>query len=465
VAAELIFLNGVDATTGEYLPGPREVDDIVELARGEVPQAGTWLTQLAQRLRQKHLGLPYDVDSLNVDDAGWAVVYATDEAPEVRTRVADLVDHRRGPRTKELEYRPGESVPDWLTRHRVSRGNVDPDHVPFYLLLIGSPERIPFEFQFDLDAEYCVGRLDFGDADDYGHYARSVIAYETGDAEPRADSAVFLGTKHPGDGATTLTAEKLVPPLAAKVPKRFEAQVHLGDDATKERLVRVVSGADGLPTLLFTATHGLAWPLGDPGQLEKQGSLLCQGWVPGTRTRPEHYFGSSDVAPTSALHGLVVFHFACYSAGTPQYNDFSKPGVAPPMIAERPFVAGLPQRLLAEPNGGALAVIGHVERAWTCSVATAGAGAQIRPFINALGSVLVGKPVGYAMKDFNERYATLSVDLTTKLRQLSRNATLPMVDLARDWLERTDARNYVVLGDPAVRLRSSVGPASGAVQR
>jgi hypothetical protein len=454
VAAGLIYLNGVDATTGEYLPGPRDVSEIVELARGEAPETGTWLAQQAQRLSEPHLGLPYDVEPDDVDAAGWGVVFQSDESPDVRARVADLVEHRRGTRTKELEYRSGESVRDWLTRHGVSRGNVDPDLVPFYLLLVGCPERIPFDFQFDLDAEYCVGRIDFDTADDYGHYATSVIAYEQGDSTPRTDSAVFLGSKHPGDKATALTADKLVAPLAKKVPKRVQARVYLEDDATKERLTEVVDGQEGMPALLFTATHGLEWPLGHASRLDEQGSLLCQGWIPHTPAQRGHYFTGSDVTGTSAVHGLVAFHFACYSAGMPQYNDFTRPGVAPPMIAERPFVARLPRRLLAHEEGGALAVIGHVERAWTCSIETAGAGPQLRPFSNALGSILTGQPVGYAMKDFNERYATLSVDLSTTLRKLSRGATPSLVDLARDWLERNDARNYVILGDPAVRLRT-----------
>jgi hypothetical protein len=29
-------------------------------------------------------------------------------------------------------------------------------------------------------------------------------------------------------------------------------------------------------------------------------------------------------------------------------------------------------------------------------------------------------------------------------------------DLVNDWIERNDAQNYVLLGDPAVRIRSDV---------
>jgi hypothetical protein len=57
------------------------------------------------------------------------------------------------------------------------------------------------------------------------------------------------------------------------------------------------------------------------------------------------------------------------------------------------------------------------------------------------------------MKDFYERYASLSVSLSDMLEQLSFGASVPDADLASAWIARNDAEGYLILGDPAVRLR------------
>ena len=227
----------------------------------------------------------------------------------------------------------------------------------------------------------------------------------------------------------------------------------VGDAATKRALGEILSGtgSTGRPAFLFSATHGMGgWPAGDPDQLANNGALLCQDWAGVGQISADHYFAASDLASDADPHGMVVFLFACYGGGTPEIDEFHRvSGEPPPVIAEHPFVAALPKALLA---AGALAVVGHVERAWGYSFMGAGE-SQTVPFENAIGRTLRREPVGHAMKDFNEKYAVLSSGLLEVLDSIQRGGRIvPDAELAKLWTERSDAQNYVVLGDPAVAL-------------
>jgi hypothetical protein len=194
------------------------------------------------------------------------------------------------------------------------------------------------------------------------------------------------------------------------------------------------------------------WPKGDPRQLTAQGALLCQDWSGFGPVQPAHYVAAADLGPEFDFRGLVAFVFACYGAGTPRFDNFlQNPAVGPQEIAERAFVSALSRRLLA---GGALAVVGHIERAWGYSIQVPKVGAQLLPFRNFLGRVMSGEPVGHATLDFSQRYATASVGLSNLLAPHQPGAKPPTdAALARLWVERNDAQNYVLLGDPAVKLR------------
>lgn len=477
MSVDRIVINGIDAITGQYLVEPMEIAELAQRLRA-MPFDESLSARLSASLHDEtdpHLGLPLNVRPEVVAEAGWGIVFHKDEAADVRDALKPLIDHRRT-RIKDTvvkqlqDFRPQDDVPIFLARHGVGQGSVVPTKVPFYLLVIGGPDRIPFEFGHQLDVEYCVGRLHFDTAAEYSAYVKSVIEYETAATVPNAREAVFWSPRHPLDAATQLSADRLVMPLVDGLPAmgaqppeppvtsltNFRSRKFWGKDAKKQALLDVFTTGAGAqpPAFLFTASHGVGFGKDDPRQRDLQGALLCQDWPSFKPIDTPHYLSMADVPDSARVHGLVSFHFACFAAGTPARDQFvHKPGQPPPDIAAAPFFARLPQRLLAHPNGGALACIGHVERAWGYSITTAGAGVQLLPFRNCIGRILMGQPVGFALKDFNERYASLTVTLTGLLQQAGFGVTVPDAVLASRWIERNDAEGYVVLGDPAVSLR------------
>jgi hypothetical protein len=454
---EFVYANGVDATTGGYLlPPMRPV---------EVADADLLATLTKAAASGDHLGLPFDVDPGNLAQAGWGVVFSAEEDPQMKAALAPLFELRSGQvtdtaRLKELDYVAGESRRCWLARHGVAAGNVDPTCVPFYILVVGCPAKIPFGFCRELSVEYAVGLLSFDTPEDCAAYAASVVASESNQLKPRSRRVTFFSPRHPFDPATQLSADQLVKPLtegtlADRVRCSFESIS--GDAATHEALSGVLARTDAsAPGLLFTASHGMGFPAGHADQRMQQGALVCQDWAgprAGSIAR-DHYFAGADVADDADVAGLFAFFFACFGGGTPARDRFSHtPGEEPPKLAEAAFAAALPQRLLAHPRGSALGCIGHVERAWGDSIVEAGAGPQLIPFENAIGNVLVGKPIGLALKDFNERYAALSVSLAGLLEQIGAGLIVPDRQLAKAWIQRNDAEGYALFGDPAARLR------------
>lgn len=383
-----------------------------------------------------------------------------------------------------LIYRPGERVNQWLARepHKTSQVSVDPKRgVPFYLMLVGRPGPlnaddkifIPLTFQYELDFYWGVGRIVFTDADgrhrldDYTTYANKVVDFETKqDAADRLRKTIaFFGTKHEEDNSTIRSANELVTPLfewsqTGKISVRegYGRQVFLEGEATRSNLEKLLSGGfeNKPPALLFTASHGLGLPAGDSRMVLQQGSLVTQDWTGFGNIKREHWFAGEDLGASTKVDGMIAFLFACYGAGCPSQDEFVfEKGRPRPIIAPFPFVAQLPQRLLLN---GALAVLGHVERAWTYSFSGTEAGLtrQIQPFQTVLGHLMDGHPCGSATDEFNVTQGNRSLSLTAELEAIEFGANVDPVLLSRYWMARNDARNYALLGDPAVKLPFAV---------
>jgi hypothetical protein len=486
---ELLYFNGVNASRGEYAREPLTVDALARIIRGDTPEAARperldpdaeqrlLLKQRAQLIESGSFEVKWGVDQTDLSQTGWAVIFpaptpgGADGYAAVREALGPLLQLRQaqaGARYRECfgpsGYRPGEGRSDFLKRQgAATSGPVDPERFPYYLLIVGSPEEIPFRFQYQLDVQYAVGRLHFASVQEYGQYAQSVAAAARGEAA-LARRAVFFATANPDDRATNRSAAELATPLASTLrasPKAADWQIETvrGEQATKARLGGLLGGAE-TPALLFTASHGAEFDVVDPRQLRHQGALICQDW-PGPlgwshKALPDRfYFAGDDVGDDARLLGTVAFHFACFGAGTPRLDDFPHARGGPQRsIAPHAFVSPLAQRLLGHPRGGALAVIGHVERAWTYSFSDKDGVRHIETFASALQRMMLdGAPVGWALEFFNNRYAELATGLTEDLENIRwQNNPPDDQTLTMRWTEHNDARSYVILGDPAVQI-------------
>ena len=429
-----------------------------------------WLGKLSEKVG--HLVVKEGVDPTDLAQAGWGIIFAAQDprVPQIQKALQPLLDLRRaqaGARFRAYEKGQGHRLTDtartFLGRHGADLSKpADPEIVPYYLLIVGSPAEIPFRFQYQLDVQYAVGRIDFGDdMSAYENYAQSVVAAEK-EAFALSPRAVFFGVENPDDQATALGSQHLIAPLHQTFSDRYadwQVDAVVGEEATKARLLRLMGGED-TPAFLFTTGHGMEFDMDDPQgrQVRHQGALLCSDWPGPNAWRGEipqdFYLAGDDLTDKANLLGTIVFCFACFGAGTPLYDEFSKQAFKDQreVIAEQPFVAALPKAMLSLSKGGALAVIGHVERAWATSFLGTDQSSQAVVFESTVDRLLNGHPVGWAMEYFDGHYAALSSELTVVLEDIDFGPEPDPYELAGMWTANNDARGYVVIGDPAVRL-------------
>ncbi|MCU0519276.1 MAG: hypothetical protein MUF84_01085 [Anaerolineae bacterium] len=445
----------------------------------------SWLDELRRSITGQLGTVPW-VDPKRLEEAGWGIIFAAsmseDMCQSILRALAPLLMRRQqqaGPLYRIYAgrhgYRPGDTASVFLRRpprNADAANPADPKStgVPYYLLIVGSPEEIPFEFQFQLDVQYAAGRLDFGDSlEAYHNYASNVVSVEE-HPDVVGSQLVFFGTDHPGDTATSLSSTHLVAPLAQHFRARTVGApwqiVRIAPEKTiKTNLLKILQLTPA-PALVFAATHGMEFGADDPRQRDLQGALLCQDWS-GKRgvVPPSAYLSAADVTGALNMRGTIVFLFACFGAGTPQTDEYHRGEFRQhaTTITTTPFVAALPKAMLALKNRGALAVISHVERLWGLSFLSEATyrpdGMQSRKrehievYASAIERLLDGHPVGAALDFFNMRHAAIATELTYLYDRLS---DPPSRDdayrLAELWTANSDARGYVVIGDPAVRL-------------
>jgi hypothetical protein len=414
-------------------------------------------------------------DLCNPLEVGWALLLPprSRETEAIEAALKPLVLHRKG----QVIYSPipfDSCPPDAWIRDKYNQM----DSRPYYVLLAGSVQDIPFRFQYNFDVSAAVGRLSLNTIEDYSAYAIKVVEFETRDKLSVARRAVVFATEHPSSqdgGATYLSRYFMAEPLADMITKKgIPVTKLLGIDnndnqkpANLNNLKEALQETQGLfPALVYTATHGL----GVPGygkedeeiRRRMQGALVCQDY-----DGQDGVFSEDHVPNGSFLHGSIVCTFACYSAGTPARSDFFHWLHDPRLLTCRPikdFVAALPIRMLAHPQGP-LAYLGHIDPSFGLSftgpdqnIGNRSWGSRMGPFRDAVKLLLDGATIGYAADSINATYSQLSVSLANDEDDFRANPNKAHEspwrgELVNKWIARNDMQNFVVLGDPAVKAK------------
>ncbi len=408
----------------------------------------------------------------------WGVVVP--EGPEgktLRERITPLIQWREQVQEDhvcvyEAPVGMDESRAARWKRRKFRNEDVDESDRPRYLLLLGDMDGLSLELQQMLSTDAFVGRLAFCKPEDYEAYARKVVRWEA-DAPPRqARPRVIFYTARDRSRATRIGHEVLMEPSIesfregqkrGKFPDAELLEFIDEGGASTERWLTCL--AQPGPGVLLSLSHGLGAGCTTPAQrAELQGALVL----------PEkRLLTGRDLASRPFLPGGVWFCLACYSAGTPGRSTYEpwieqlrhvdsdaarvlETGV--PREGERPFIAALPQAALANPEGP-LAVIGHVDLAWTSTLSDQGNLAHSR-FLGVLRALAGGRRVGNALHTLLRFFNEGSVELTALYKQeewsraTGRKSSVDPKARAGLWLRCQDLANYVLLGDPAVRLRA-----------
>lgn len=456
-----ILINGINSETGKMLVPPIDADKFREYVRDGLLKKREILIPYYKKIgRMRHamefftaLHIPHEEAP---EEVGWGLVIHKDEDKKVFQVLEPLIKHRNG---KVIYYEGETKTEEWINKNQLEK------EAPFYLLIAGSPERIPFEFQYLLDARFAVGRIHFETLEEYKNYVATVIDYEKEKTKPAGKKAVFFAPDGGPMDATSFSHKFMADPLAKTAENEgYKVDYLEAGKATKGNLKNALgAGNDDRPSFVYTASHGLGVPTNKPEQQYIQGSLCCQDYSHDPAASNSGLLTGYDIGEDFNAYTSIWFAFACYGAGTPKYSDFAHwvPDLGDSQ-GQRDFLAYLPMKMLGY-RKPALAFIGHIDPAWLHSFADPeNMASRLSPFEMAVRYILNGLPVGYACKKFGENYSILSIALLQIVRDYERlleSSLQETIDpywdekLADLWITRNDCQNYVILGDPAVKLK------------
>lgn len=385
-----------------------------------------------------------------------------------------------------------EQCLDWVDKV-LEDPDADVADIPAYLCVLGGMDQVSLALQQVAAIESYVGRIGFDQESQYESYVAKLLHWENRSAERDRGRALFFSSLD-GTGATTVAQKLLIEPTVADARRfmeeakanprkdRFPASelLELSTDRYENDPTGLLEhAAINHPSVLFSMSHGAGAPkegwTSTDHQRQVQGAVSLGGG--------EKIMGA-DVADRPFLPGGLWFLFACYGAGTPNRSAYFHwleklreqkrfRGKAERVLHglpdgdERPFMANLPGSALANEHGP-LAVMGHLDLAWSYSFQDPGrrGAARYKRFQDVLRQMVSGSRAGIALHELLRGRRQLDQEMAVRADAAAADTENPekaaRLEDGHRWMLRADLDGYVLLGDPAAKL--NLAPRATAVR-
>ena len=299
---------GVDYDSNESLFGAVDERDFSKTLTEEKEETGKSMGKSARLVEKGKI------------PEGWTYLISRNDPQKasLENAIKKLIEHR------ELEdlpifYDSNLEEADWdvwiSQNYYNNEGRPRDSNPPKYVLIIGDPKYIPFDFQSKLSIHAVVGRLDLSPGD-LEKYSKKIVKFETSKQKVNKKAIVFAPDWEIRNGkwdATHYSHLKMARPIAEKLKeKNIEVTELMFKNATKKNLIKSFKEIKS-PAIVYAASHG-TFPASSRNlsldeQIKRTGAICCQDRV----NDPKALFSAEDVPEDEEfLKGSIFFLFSCF---------------------------------------------------------------------------------------------------------------------------------------------------------
>lgn len=427
-----------------------------------------------KREKPKQFMAPADVDPGNWRDPsiGWGVVLPDSDAPPAdKARALDAPECVRtliAARSNAPVFRYVSTLPPGILRRYAPDGShtdpglaglrgMDANAVPKFLLIIGSPTEIPWSFQYRLQLDAAVGRLDLDQAG-LEHYITALLGEWTGAKVTRATPVVWAVDHGPQDITRLMRrtiADRLTKAFATDAGNEFAMQGGALAEENSTGAALLDALVTRTPAFIATSSHGATGPLDAPKVMQAQLGVPVD--------RDHSALPLKTLTDTWSPHGAIWYAHACCSAGCESMSSFAGVASSDSTLGQTLTALGalgaqstpLPRLLLGKASP-ARAFIGHVEPTfdWTLRDTRNGQTTTAH-IVEALYGQLhraAKPPLGLAMQTYYRGVGGLWRDVANARDDVNAFKAGAVDELRRLRLIASDLESMVLLGDPTVTI-------------